>query len=82
MVSIPKEAQKLCDKLQEIAKKEKNAELARQLCLAEIELTEMLVAAKYKATPLATRLLFKMALEKQLPEEVKNLLEGGISNAY
>jgi len=81
VLSIPKEVQKLCNRLQDyITQAEGNPKLkgtVKQNCLAEIEMTEILVAAKYRTTPLSTRLLFKMALNRQLPHEVRQILEGG-----
>lgn len=80
-ISIPKEVEKLIDKLRNYATRvRENPELAetiKQICLNEIEIAEMLVAAKYRTTPLTTRLIFKMVLSKFLPDEIKNIILKG-----
>lgn len=85
-MSLPKEVEKLIDRLRGYAARVKEnpelAEMIKKTCLDEIELAEMLVAAKYRVTPLTTRLLFKMVLSKSLPNEVKNILKEELCNVY
>ena len=73
-----REVQKLCQNLSQHAKTASlHPELTgaiQELIREEIELAEICVAAKEKTTPRTTRLLFREALKRQLPLEVKILL--------
>lgn len=77
-MNIVKEVKKLTEKLinyARVAEQNPNYKgIAKKNCQDEIEIAQILISAKSKSTPLATQTMFKMALDRQMPQEVKKLL--------